>query len=92
MASSSAPPKDPQPAASTDTGKQPEDTTKKSATALEEDDEFEDFPVEGVCVVRVQDLLRAFPPPSLPNVNPLMADHLSLGKQNRLARRGNRGR
>ncbi|KAJ4419379.1 26S proteasome complex subunit [Gnomoniopsis sp. IMI 355080] len=43
---SSAPQKDNQPAASTEAGTQPEDTTKKSATALEEDDEFEDFPVE----------------------------------------------
>lgn len=47
---SSAPQKDNQPTASTEAGTQPQDAAKKSATALEEDDEFEDFPVEGVCV------------------------------------------
>lgn len=30
----------------------PENATKKSATTLEEDDEFEDFPVEGMLLHR----------------------------------------
>lgn len=43
---SAQPQKDDKPAPSAEAGK-PEDTKQKSATALEEDDEFEDFPVEG---------------------------------------------
>lgn len=43
---SSQPQKDSQPA--TAASKPDEPTTQKSAAALEEDDEFEDFPVEGM--------------------------------------------
>lgn len=46
MASSQPQKDDNKPAASAEAGK-PEEVNKKSATALEEDDEFEDFPVEG---------------------------------------------
>lgn len=45
------------PASGNDAGK-PEDATKKSPTALEEDDEFEDFPVEGALIF----LLEPSPP------------------------------
>ena len=42
---SSQPKKDDKPAPSSEA--KPEETQQKSAAALEEDDEFEDFPVEG---------------------------------------------
>lgn len=42
---SAAPHQETQPAASHEAGKPADETTKK--IALEEDDEFEDFPVEG---------------------------------------------
>lgn len=80
---SSAPQKDNQAAASTEAGTQPQDATKKSATALEEDDEFEDFPVEGV-------YLR--PPAPLERATLAYVNKLKLNNQNRLARRGDRGR
>lgn len=44
---SSQPQKNSQPTPSNEAGK-PEDAPQKSAAALEEDDEFEDFPVEGM--------------------------------------------
>lgn len=46
---SSQPQKDDKPAGPAASGNEASDanTTKKSPTALEEDDEFEDFPVEG---------------------------------------------
>lgn len=75
---SSAPQKDNQAAASTEAGTQPQDATKKSATALEEDDEFEDFPVEGVFA----------PLPMLINWPKITNNN----QTNRLARRGDRGR
>lgn len=42
---SSQPKRDDKPTPSTEA--KPEETQQKSATTLEEDDEFEDFPVEG---------------------------------------------
>lgn len=44
---SAQPQKDVKPTGPGNDASKPDDATKKSPTALEEDDEFEDFPVEG---------------------------------------------
>lgn len=75
---SSQPKKDDKPTSSTEA--KPEETQQKSATTLEEDDEFEDFPVEG----KSDPVLPA--PPSDVERCLLMPGPL------RLARRRDRGR